>query len=336
MSTSRPSIYYACGLPVRAGGELVNWQHVSGLRKLGYRAFALLDPNSRIAIPKRPYSVPMVHWGDHIRFTEDDWLVVPEVFPPESFEKLSRLPCRIVIHNQNPFYTFRGFPTLSAMNEFPLSGGLCCSKFTRDMLSTWGSKIDWQVVRPKVLEVFASAPQLEKKRQIAYMPRKRSQDVALLRGVFSSMYPEHAGVPWVEIKDMSRMQVANVLSESLIFLSMSKNEGLGLPPLEAMASGCLVCGFHGEGGKEYASEHNGWWVAEGDVTNLSHGVNAALTASDDELKRRRQVGRETSSKFNESRFVEDLSMAWRRLLNSEASRFSTMSPSELKGGTDAH
>ena len=28
MSTSRLSIYYACGLPVRAGGAFVNWQHV--------------------------------------------------------------------------------------------------------------------------------------------------------------------------------------------------------------------------------------------------------------------------------------------------------------------
>lgn len=314
----------------------MNWQHVLGLRKLGYRAFALLDPNSRVAIPQKPYSVPMVHWGDHVSLTEDDWLVVPEVFPPSSFSALSRLPCRIVIHNQNPFYTFRGFPTLSVMNEFPLSGGLCCSNFTRDTLLAWGSKIDWQVVRPKILEVFTTVPHLEKKRQIAYMPRKRPEDVALLRGVFSSMYPGHANVPWVEIKDMSRVQVANILRDSLLFVSMSRNEGLGLPPLEAMASGCMVCGFHGGGGQEYASEHNGWWVSEGDLINFSHGINAALTASPDELKRRRQMGRETSSQFNESRFVEDLSMAWQRLLNGEASRFLTTSQLKLQGGPDAH
>lgn len=336
MSTSRPSIYYACGLPVRAGGELVNWQHVSGLRKLGYRAFALLDPNSRVAIPQKPYSVPMVHWGAHIRFTEDDWLVVPEVFPPSSFSAMSRFPCRIVIHNQNPFYTFRGFPTLSAMNKFPLSGGLCCSNFTRDTLLAWGSTIDWQVVRPKILEVFKATPQSEKKRQIAFMPRKRPEEVTVLRGVFLSMYPEHADVPWVEIKDMSRIKVANVLRESLLFLSMSKNEGLGLPPLEAMASGCLVCGFHGEGGQEYASEHNGWWVSEGDLTNFSHGINAALTVNSNELDRRRQMGRETSSQFNEARFIQDLSAAWRRLLNDEASKFLTTSKFELQGGPDAH
>lgn len=75
MQKDRPSIYYACSLPVKAGGEVVNWQHVAGLRKLGYRAFALLDRNSQVSIPSKPYSVPMVHWGDDIRFTEADWLI---------------------------------------------------------------------------------------------------------------------------------------------------------------------------------------------------------------------------------------------------------------------
>jgi glycosyltransferase involved in cell wall biosynthesis len=35
------------------------------------------------------------------------------------------------------------------------------------------------------------------------------------------------------------------------FLTLSPAEGFGLPPLEAMASGCCVVGFHGNGGLEY-------------------------------------------------------------------------------------
>ena len=35
---SLPSIYYACSLPFSAGGEVVNFQHVAALRKLGYKS----------------------------------------------------------------------------------------------------------------------------------------------------------------------------------------------------------------------------------------------------------------------------------------------------------
>ena len=143
-----PSIYYACSLPVRAGGELVNFQHVASLRKQGLRAFVLLNPASHVGVPSQPYSVPMVHWGEQLTFSTDDWLVVPEVMPPESFNHLAQLPCRIVIHNQNPFYTLRGFVDMATMSDYSLAGGLCCSRFTRDTPKRWGSTSDWQVVRP--------------------------------------------------------------------------------------------------------------------------------------------------------------------------------------------
>lgn len=312
---SLPSIYYACTLPFRAGGEVVNYQHVAGLRQLGYRAFALLDPDSRVGIPQKPYSVPMVHWGDSIRFAEDDWLIVPEVFPPQSFEFVSKLPCKIIIHNQNPFYTFRGFANMLEMNRFPLYGGICCSNYTRETLLAWGSEVDWQVVHPRILDVFSTAYNLEKKRQIAFMPRKRPDDIRLLQGIFASIYPKHSDVPWIEIKDMSRRQVAQTLGESLVFASLSKNEGLGLPPLEAMASGCLVCGFHGEGGQEYASEQNGWWVSEGDWMQFAHAIDKALTANDADVELRRVAGQETAARFSEAQFLDDLSRAWATLSN---------------------
>lgn len=310
-----PSIYYACSLPVRAGGEVVNYQHVAALRQLGYRAFVLLDPNSRVGIPTNPYSVPMVHWGGNLRFTQEDWLVVPEVFPPKSFAEFAKLQCQVVIHNQNPFYTFRGFQSIMELNAYPLAGGLCCSDYTRKTLAEWGSKTDWQVVRPRVLDAFnAPVGAGQRKKQIAFMPRKRAEDVKLLRSIFASMFPEHVDVPWVEINNKSRGEVAQILRESYVFISLSKNEGLGLPPLEAMASGCLVCGFHGGGGQEYATDLNGWWVSEGEWAQFARYLDMALTCSDAEVKRRTDAGKETAARFGEAQFVADLAKAWDRLL----------------------
>jgi len=47
-ATRRATIDCACTLPLRAGGELVNFQHVASLRKQGWRAFAWLDGASRL------------------------------------------------------------------------------------------------------------------------------------------------------------------------------------------------------------------------------------------------------------------------------------------------
>jgi hypothetical protein len=41
-----------------------------------------------------------------------------------------------------------------------------------------------------------------------------------------------------------------------------------MPALEAMASGCVVVGFTGMGGDEYAAADNGVWLACDDVTGL--------------------------------------------------------------------
>lgn len=320
--SARPSIYYAGALPLRAGGELVNFQHVAALRLLGWRAFLLLDPGSRVGVPSQPYGVPMVHWGESLVFSSQDWLVLPEVTPPIMFEQLAALRCKVAIHNQNPFYTFRGFANIASMNAYALAGGLCCSDFTRDTLQRWGSTTDWQVVHPWVLPHFAKAARgVAKRRQIAYMPRKRPAEIALLQALFRGLYPEHAEVPWVEIHDMTRPQVAKVLAESLVFASLSKDEGLGLPPLEAMTAGCLVCGYDGAGGTEYATPENGFWVADGHAEGFAHALHQALTLGAGAIAVRVQAGQATAAAFNEARFQSELGRAWETLLGDTATHY---------------
>ena len=319
---ARPAIYYLGALPLRAGGELVNFQHVAALRHLGWRAFLLLDPGSRVGVPSQPYGVPMVHWGESLVFSSQDWLVLPEVMPPIMFEQLAALRCKVAIHNQNPFYTFRGFADIASMNAYALAGGLCCSDFTRGTLQRWGSTTDWQVVHPWVLPHFAKAARgVTKRRQIAYMPRKRPAEIALLQALFRGLYPEHAEVPWVEIHDMTRHEVAKVLAESLIFASLSKDEGLGLPPLEAMAAGCLVCGYDGAGGTEYATPENGFWVADGHAEGFAHALHQALTLGAGAAAVRVQAGQATAAAFSEARFQSELGRAWETLLGDTATHY---------------
>lgn len=317
---NRPAIYYACALPLRAGGELVNFQHVAALRRLGWRAFALLDAGAQL--PLGPAAVPMVRWEPGLDLSEQDWLVVPEVTPPDSLARLAALPARLVIHNQNPFYTFRGVADIDVLNELGLAGGLCCSHFTRETLHGWGSVTDWQVVRPALLPHFAAANgQVTRRRQIAYMPRKRPDEAAALPALFRERFPRWADMPWVAIQDQPRQQVASILAESEVFASLSRDEGLGLPPLEAMAAGCLVCGFDGQGGREYATPDNGLWVADGDLEGFAQVLATTLELGDRESQRRLAAGRATAMAFSQDRFESELDTAWRNLLGEQVGRY---------------
>ena len=53
---------------------------------------------------------------------------------------------------------------------------------------------------------------------------------------------------------MSEQDVAKILKDTTIFLSFNHQDGFGLPPAEAMACGCIVIGYTGQGGEEYFNE----------------------------------------------------------------------------------
>lgn len=324
--SANPAVYYACTLPVRAGGELVNFQHVDSLRRQGWRAFAWLQEGAELEWPSQSFPVPVVQGGPHHRWTPHDVLVLPEVWSASGWQSMRKQGCQLVMHNQNPFYTFRGLPTLDALNAFPLAGALCCSSFTRDTLQAWGSTTDWQVVQPMVLPHFEQALARigglsGKKMQIAFMPRKRPNEVKQLQQWFAALCPQWAHVPWVEMDGMSRPQVAQTLAESLVFVSLSKDEGLGLPPLEAMAAGCLVAGFTGGGGQEYATFGNGLWVDEAKLPELALAIASLLAMDAPQQAARVQAGQATAALFDAANFDAQLNAAWHHLLGDKAAAY---------------
>lgn len=284
----------------------------------------LLSDDSQVEIPSQPYVVPMVQQGQSMRLSEADVVVLPEITPEPIWHDFRRRGCSLVMHNQNPFYSFKSFPTVKALDEFGLRGGLCCSHFTREKLRTWGSLIDWQVVKPFVLPIFAeTARQFDqgRKRQVVYMPRKRAAEASWVRELFLMRYPQFEDVPWVEIKNRSRKEVAALMAESLIFVSLSHMEGLGLPPLEAMASGCLVVGFTGGGGSEYATSENGRWVSDGDLDSLVDAIALDLALDQQATSERQKAGRRTVHDFSNESFEASLQSAWTQLLGHEAERY---------------
>ena len=310
-----PAIYYVCFVPPKTGGEWVNLQSVATLEQLGVRARALVNPGAPTDSLPQGLRLTLEKLQPGRRFEADDIVVIPE-FYRDAFAHFSTQPCRRVLHTQGPFLSFRGFDSIAQLNAAGLYAGIACSAFGKNLMQRMGAALPWQVVSPFVHPLFNDGG-ANKKLQVAYMPDKRPKEAPVVLALFRQLYPEFDAVPWLPIAGVSRRACAAALADSAVFASFSCLEGLGLPPLEAMACGCLVCGFDGHGGRDYASPANGLWVAEGDHEGFAHAVAAALRlASSSGAQAAAQIaaGRQSAALYSQSRFERELLDAWQAII----------------------
>jgi len=130
--------------------------------------------------------------------------------------------------------------------------------------------------------------------RIAVMPRKGE---AVLRAVHEAL-PE---ADFLFIDGLSENEAAARLKSADLFLAISSQEALGLPPLEAMCAGCCVLGFPGVGGFEFMRQgETAYVVPNGDVPGLVSGLRLLLK---DSVRREalRQGGREISKYYTMER-----------------------------------
>ncbi len=106
-----------------------------------------------------------------------------------------------------------------------------------------------------------------KEKRIALMPRRRRED---LLGAVQLVRRSGQLRGWeiVLIDGMTQQQVAEELGRAAIFLFGAEREGVGLPGAEAMASGCYVVGFTGDGAKEYMLPEHASVIADSDVVDM--------------------------------------------------------------------
>lgn len=317
------TIYYGISTRPTAGGHHVNVQHVQELRKQGLRVYLLYWPSGS-TIERFRTTAPVLLFTKRMVFHPDDIVVLPEGWriPLEYF---STQPCRKILHCQNPFYLFNGVNDIQQFSLLKIESAISCSEFTRETMRRLGFLAPIQVVRPYLNQVFNTDAEcsITRKLQVAYMPRKMPAESLYVQGLFKSLYPEHANIPWIPIQGKSIDECAEILRQSAIFASFSHLEGLGLPPLEAMSSGCIVAGYHGHGGKEYINNGNGYWVDSGNHEGFAHAINNAVNSLKMSNNNRTMATnmKNTVAQYTYSSFQKNLMLAWRNLLGAKYENF---------------
>jgi len=153
----------------------------------------------------------------------------------------------------------------------------------------------------------------DKKLQIALMPRKRREEAQILASLIER-HPDLVGVPLVVIDQLPDETAHRLLRESLIFLSLSEREGFGLPPAEAMATGCLVIGYTGVGGEEFFTEETGFPIPDDDIVafvdQIARVVSAWRQAPEELERKRRHASDFIWSRYNETEARQSLLELW--------------------------
>ena len=235
-----------------------------------------------------------------------DLLVVPEVsrlLPclPEHFPH--------VVFNQSGHLTWQQGAEVVRQryrNGSGLLAVMTVSEHSTELLRYAFPDIEVRRVRQGIDEqMFRNVPGA-RARQICFLPRRGQTDADI---VLRMLEGRGALGDWgVEPLDgLPQAVLAERLRRSTIFLSFAYQEGFGLPPAEAMASGNYVIGFDGFGGREYFRPEFSRPVATGDVLAAARAVEETLEAE------RREPGWCRARGAQASRFVlENYSVAQER------------------------
>ncbi|GAA1613158.1 hypothetical protein GCM10009828_046430 [Actinoplanes couchii] len=277
--TGGPSrvFYLAPDLDQPSGGVRNIYRHVDVLAGLGIEATVV---HSRAGFRCTWFANgTRVAAAAEVRLRPRDLLVVTEWHGPW----LHTLPAgvRKIVFNQGPYCTFDATPYDDSAAGSPyaaiegLEGLLTVSEDGERLLSWTFPSLPVHLARPVVDRAVFHPGTGPRRRRIGYLARgRRAEEREMLLHMLRSR-----GLPdgW-ELTPISgsEAQVAEQMRECAIFLAFGFREGFGLPPAEAMASGCYVVGYTALGAAEFFDPAYCTPVPECDLLAYGRAVEDAV------------------------------------------------------------
>ncbi len=199
--------------------------------------------------------VPIVYW-DNIVLGPDYVWIVPEGWVNALLLGL-KAKARCVVYMQAWSFGLNALPGETRWDQLDVDF-IYVSDPVRMCLQTITGK-DGPVLRPGIdsklfYPTAMSDDPVKNPIRIAWMPRKNKVFSDLIQHALQDRLARlnpHIRIQWVRLQHLSHAEVAETLRTCHIFLATGFPEGCPLPPLEAMASGCMVVGFGGLGGWDY-------------------------------------------------------------------------------------
>lgn len=290
------------------GGPQQIRHHVSMLLELGYDAAIVSDSDADDHF--YDLKVPLILNKD-FNPGLDDLCVVPEGWRGH-FLALAETKATKICFCQNHFYLHKTFLGQEDFSTFGVETVMTCSRQIANHIERYHGIVDTHVI-PCAVDV-SGVEAVRNNLSVFLMPRKRELDASFIFDLFRRKHGNLRGVPWIVADRVSHKVAMQRMAGTGVFLSLSHREGLGLPPLEAMALGTLVVGFHGDGGLDYATARNGFWCEEGDFHACADAIARALSLLAGDRREAADMiaeGRRTATGYAPARMKDALDAFWR-------------------------
>ena len=268
-------IYVLCPDHIQpSGGVRKLYLHVDILNEHGIPA-ALVHIHEGFRCNWFAHSTPILYAARVDPDPANDFVVVPEMMGPE-LAKIGVGTPKVIL-NQNAyltFYSYRIQPKVETPYTHPeVVGAFCVSEDNYRYLSYVFPNLFIQRLHYGIDPgLFHPEPKIAR---IAVMPRKQREQAVQILSILI-LRDALRDVQVKLIQNMSEQETAEVLRQSMIFLSLSDQEGFGLPPAEAMACGCIVVGYHGVGGREFFKPEHCFPVEADDIITYVQTIERVL------------------------------------------------------------
>ncbi len=257
-------------LPKPTGGLAVLHRLAAALHAAG-QDVRLAAREERHWAPDYSQDVPATPW-DLARPGRDDVWLVPEGWVGLLSPGLNAR-ARCLVYVQNWAYLFSALPEGVTWDRLPVEFVAVSRPVAWHLAQATGKEPP--LLRPGI-DLARFSPPAEKPAalpvRVAWMPRKNSAQGRMVIDFLAARQARGLCPPltWVEIAGQDQAGVADLLRSCHLFLATGFPEGCPLPPLEAMACGCLPVGFTGFGGHDYmrqadpdlAGAARPWWPTQ--------------------------------------------------------------------------
>ncbi|BEQ15876.1 glycosyltransferase [Desulfoferula mesophila] len=225
-------IYYFLPTGGVAGGVKVGFQFMEALISLGVPG-VVATPGGEAA-QWFSCSVPVMDRGRALeRITPQDWAILNW---PHDLDDLAASGARLAAHVQ-------GVPDMEPVFRHPGVRFLTCwETATQHLKKNYGH--DPVFVGISVSQCFFNQGEMKRDNQAAYMPRR-----GLSIATRAARSLDH--LDWHPLDGMDEAGICRHLHKAGVYLATAVKEQFGLPPLEAMAAGCLVASVPVVGGMEF-------------------------------------------------------------------------------------
>jgi len=295
---------------------------ISGGIKTAYRHAELLAEMGFDACVYQPEGPP--NWFDTsarvlkslTHAAPDDVLVFPEAINGPLVDLArARTPAKKVLYCQAQYYLLFNAIPADEYRGLGFTRIACQSEIAKGFLER---VLNFQnvAVIPCFVDPALFHPR-EKTMQIAAIPKKLPREAAAVHSVFRLKYPELRSVPWAILENATERETAETFGRSTIVLSLPFLESFGLVPLEAMASGAIVVGFHGHGALEYVTSENGCWFPSDHIEQTSDAlahVVRVLQAKDPAILEMLDAGFATAARYSKNAARDALRAFYGQLL----------------------